>query len=482
MMRFLKARSGWFARLVSLWLLMFGSIGPVANVSAMELTQQAAPIEHVVEAGETLFGIAQQYGTTVAVIVEANDITDPSLIAVGQKLVIPPAGSEESVIDDPAVDPTLRNLSTYFVLPGDTLDVVARRFDTTITILAELNGVANPATLFPGSTLRVPDTSAGRLHRVAQGETALGLALRQDLSLWEFLAVNGLTSWGDILPGQRVMVPSKAITDTLPAPFLTLDVGPLPILQGHTVSVRVNLAAGATLRGVFADEVLKFAVEEETHIALLGIHALADPVVYPLALLATDSAGNEVYVTRAIEVLDGGYDYEEIVLSPDRDALLDPVAVAAENARLAEIEVIFTPERHWDGLFLRPIETELTSLFGTRRLYKSPSYESYGYHAGNDFDGDIGSPVYAPAPGVVVLAEPLFVRGNALIIDHGWGVFTGYWHLSQIDVQVGQQIEPGDQIALVGDTGLSTGPHLHWDFWVNGTNVDALQWTEQVFP
>ena len=67
-------------------------------------------------------------------------------------------------------------------------------------------------------------------------------------------------------------------------------------------------------------------------------------------------------------------------------------------------------------------------------------------------------------------------------IDHGWGVYTGYWHLSQIDLAVGQRVEAGERIALVGSTGRSTGAHLHWDLWVNGTNVDALQWTEQMFP
>ncbi|MCB0241403.1 MAG: M23 family metallopeptidase, partial [Anaerolineae bacterium] len=80
-----------------------------------------------------------------------------------------------------------------------------------------------------------------------------------------------------------------------------------------------------------------------------------------------------------------------------------------------------------------------------------------GYHTGQDFAAPEGVPVLAPASGTVVLAEPLDVRGNAVVIDHGAGVFTGYWHLSQIDVQAGQQVKPGDQLGLVGTTGLSTG-------------------------
>jgi murein DD-endopeptidase MepM/ murein hydrolase activator NlpD len=227
---------------------------------------------------------------------------------------------------------------------------------------------------------------------------------------------------------------------------------------------------------------LNFAAQEDVYYALFGVHALAEPGNFALALLATDAAGDEIYWSRTIEVLAGDYGYEEIILTEERDSMLDPVAIATERERLGQIKTVFNPERYWDGLFARPIDTPLTSFFGTRRLYQSPSYESYGYHEGVDFDGEVGSPVYAPAAGVVVLAEPLFVRGNAVVIDHGWGIYTGYWHLSQIDVEVGQRVAPGDQIALVGHTGLSTGAHLHWDFWVNGTNVNALQWTEQSFP
>lgn len=439
---------------------------------AATLAQEEAPLVHVVQAGETLFGIAEQYGVTVEAIAAANGITDPGLIAVGQQLVIPTGVEQDSApIYHVAV-----------VLPGDTLNVVARRFDAAAATVAGLNGVTNPAGLFAGQQLRVPGPQVARLHQVAAGETALGLALCYNLPLWEFLAANDLSSPGALLPGQHVVVPHQVTTDTLPLPWLSLDVGPLPVLQGHTVRVRVELAPGAAVRGVFDDQALNFALQEDVHYALFGVHALDDPDSYTLALLATDVAGDQVYLTRSVEIGAGDFGYEEIVLSAERDALLDPEALATERARLAEIKPIFNPQRYWEGLFWRPVDTEITSFFGTTRLYQSPSYQFYGYHEGTDFDGEVGTPVYAPAAGVVVLAEPLYVRGNAVVIDHGWGVYTGYWHLSQIDVTVGQQLAPGDQIALIGDTGLSTGSHLHWDFWVNGTNVSALQWTEQLFP
>ena len=82
----------------------------------------------------------------------------------------------------------------------------------------------------------------------------------------------------------------------------------------------------------------------------------------------------------------------------------------------------------------------------------------------------------------MALAEPLTVRGNAVIIDHGLGVHSGYYHLSEISVQEGQQVKKGDVVGKVGDTGLATGPHLHWEIRVNGINVDPAQWTWQLIP
>jgi murein DD-endopeptidase MepM/ murein hydrolase activator NlpD len=105
-----------------------------------------------------------------------------------------------------------------------------------------------------------------------------------------------------------------------------------------------------------------------------------------------------------------------------------------------------------------------------------------GFHTGLDFAGGEGLQIFAPAAGRVVFAAPLTVRGNATIIDHGLGVYSGFWHQSQMLVNVGDLVQAGQVIGLVGETGRVTGAHLHWEIWVNGVQVDPLNWLNQTYP
>jgi murein DD-endopeptidase MepM/ murein hydrolase activator NlpD len=138
-----------------------------------------------------------------------------------------------------------------------------------------------------------------------------------------------------------------------------------------------------------------------------------------------------------------------------------------------------SPEPLWQDAFQEPVNDylEISSTFGARRSTNGGPYNRY--HEGVDFSAYGGTPVLAPAGGVVVVAEPLYVRGGAVIIDHGLGVYSGYYHLSEVLVEAGTAVSPGDPIGAVGTTGLSTGNHLHWDLLIGTTWVDAAAWLEQ---
>jgi murein DD-endopeptidase MepM/ murein hydrolase activator NlpD len=141
----------------------------------------------------------------------------------------------------------------------------------------------------------------------------------------------------------------------------------------------------------------------------------------------------------------------------------------------------YRPERLWDEEWFRlPAVGVMASGFGTLRSYNGGDYDTF--HSGADLSGPTGTPIYAPANGIVVDTGLLDVRGYVTILDHGRGVYTGYWHQSAILVEPGDEVVTGQQIGAIGNTGLSTASHLHWEMWVNGVQVDAMQWVRESFP
>ena len=108
-------------------------------------------------------------------------------------------------------------------------------------------------------------------------------------------------------------------------------------------------------------------------------------------------------------------------------------------------------------------------------------YGTEKYHEGWDLcQGNPSGPIYASRSGTVTIASVYGGYGNCVVIDHGGGVQTLYGHLSKIDVEVGDEVEMGEQVGLEGSTGNSTGPHLHWEFRVNGVAVDAEEYAPNV--
>jgi murein DD-endopeptidase MepM/ murein hydrolase activator NlpD len=123
---------------------------------------------------------------------------------------------------------------------------------------------------------------------------------------------------------------------------------------------------------------------------------------------------------------------------------------------------------------LKPVVGYFTSGFGVRH---SPLGDGrVKMHEGVDIANHLGTQVHAPADGIVIFAGVKAGYGNTLIIDHGYGLETWYGHTKQLLVSKGQRVKKGDAIALLGSTGRSTGPHLHYEVRVNGTPVDPLSY------
>lgn len=123
----------------------------------------------------------------------------------------------------------------------------------------------------------------------------------------------------------------------------------------------------------------------------------------------------------------------------------------------------------WTLPFLRPRQARVTSRFGSGRVFNGRVSSS---HLGIDYRGALGDPIYAANRGVVALVASFFLAGNVVYIDHGDGIVTGYFHMSQPEVAVGDTVERGQEIGLVGATGRVTGPHLHWSARFGAWTID----------
>ena len=260
----------------------------------------------------------------------------------------------------------------------------------------------------------------------------------------------------------------------------TVRARPGPYGQGDTISLYVETLDDSLPAGTFLDQTLHFAPYQDGFVALVGVDGFTRPGRHLLTLNTTaDPAGGSF--SQQVEILSGGFLTQTITVPDTLSYLLAPEVRATEDAFLATFFNQFTETAYWEGIFQRPVSTTLiTASYGGARSYNGGPYDIY--HTGIDFGGGIGTPIMAPANGVVLFAGPLELRGLSIILDHGLGVMTGYYHLEQMMVAVGDVVPAGQVIGLGGSTGLSTGPHLHWDLRVHNVPVDGQKWLATQFP
>ena len=440
--------------------------------------QAGGPV-YIVQPGDTLSFIASRFNLAINDLMAANPSIDPNFLAEGQELVIPGLEGVTGVLE------------TEVIGLGDTLRSLGRRTQVPEDQLKKLNRLVSPSELYVGVSLIIPmqegqNTLTARMTP-ALGESLLELAIKQGSDPWTLAAINKLGGSWDTLPGDVLYFPTEGNGGNatgLPSAFLSASIEPLPMVQGGTEVLQVQTQEGVSVSGTLVDMPLHFFQADGEQVALQGIHALLEPGVYPLLMEATLTDGSRQAFEQMVLVTSGDYLSENIPLNDP--STLDPAVTEPELRQIAAITKPSTPARYWNGIFTTPAIYPdcFTSRFGTRRTYKviNSDIEIQGFHTGLDFCGGENLQIFAPSAGKVVFAAPLTVRGNATIIDHGWGVYSGFWHQSQILVNVGDMVEQGQVIGLVGGTGRVTGAHLHWEVWVNGIQVNPLDWLNQVYP
>lgn len=313
-------------------------------------------------------------------------------------------------------------------------------------------------------------------YTVERGDTLYRIAQSFGVSVDELVRLNGLADPNQIEVGQTLLVPGALTTPDLSAGLSTLTLTPEVARQGRVVTLAVTGAAPLDLTATLLGIDYPLAPTATGAVGVLAVPALQEPGVYTLTL--TGNAGGEPTEVRwPMRVAAGGYGRESITIPPSSSNLLDPELVQQELEYVRSHCLTLSPVRRWSAPFRMPVETPVTtSAYGTRRSYNGGPFSSY--HGGLDLRGNAQTPVYAAADGVVSIAEPLQVRGNAVYLQHGWGVCSGYLHMDRLTVEAGAAVSAGDLLGYVGATGLVTGPHLHWEVRVRGVPVDPLQWVE----
>lgn len=239
--------------------------------------------------------------------------------------------------------------------------------------------------------------------------------------------------------------------------------------------VKVTSNKPVTVTATLEGRTIRLYSNNQAYWGVFGVARTAPLGARAIGISARDALGVTVTGNAAFEVVNTPFATFRLDFAP---TAFDPTDFVKEREFLTPIWNTISAAQLWSGLFARPIKTDVTSAFGEIRIWKDGSRDS---HEGVDFNGKVGDLIVAGNDGMVVVAQPLVVRGNVVIIDHGLGIYTGYYHLSEILVKKGDAVQKGQIIGKLGSTGRVTGPHLHWDMVVNGVNVDALDWTEKEY-
>jgi murein DD-endopeptidase MepM/ murein hydrolase activator NlpD len=430
---------------------------------------------YIVQSGDTLTVIAARFGVSVTSLVSVNSIENPNAISAGTELSIP--GLEgiqgELVINTVTLGETLQSIIMQNQVPHD--------------LIPRLNRITSPKEIYVGSRLVMPvveeDNILSPISVITRQRSALDVAVMQGTNPWTVAIQNRLNGLWDTLPGETIYgsQSDEASPGNNSLFVKELSIEPLPLAQGSTAEIRITTTQPIDFSGSLGEyELHFFPAGENEYVALQGIPGQADLGIVQI-LINGESNGDIIFPFEQDLLLESGYFGEDAPVFVD-PITIDPDNIAKEDELLNGVVQNVSPEKYWQGELQYPVDEPcISSYFGGSRIYNG-SY--HYYHTGIDFSVCTASNIniYAAAPGKVVFAGPLVIHGNSVIIDHGQGIFTMYSHQSQIDVNVGDFLQAGQLIGLIGNTGRSTGPHLHFEVWVNRVEVNPVSWLQRAYP
>ena len=261
--------------------------------------------------------------------------------------------------------------------------------------------------------------------------------------------------------------------EPLPTPLVYITPRPTP--QGHAVLIIADAPGAVSAAISWEGEAYPLLQDGDRFFGFIGIDALTPPGPAPLAVAVWGPRGEPLlWQETTLDIAAVDWPTEYLQIDGPNAALLAPEVEQADLTARAPHQRFATPARHWTGIFDPPNDGQISAGYGALRSFNGGPISDY--HRGIDFAGPSGAPITAPGSGIVAWSGHTERRGNGMIIDHGAGVFTGYYHLSEVLLEAGAIAERGAPIGRMGSTGLATGPHLHWEVVVRGVTVNPTPW------
>jgi murein DD-endopeptidase MepM/ murein hydrolase activator NlpD len=268
-----------------------------------------------------------------------------------------------------------------------------------------------------------------------------------------------------LLAGQLFARPGAKATATQPT----------EVFQGDIVAIKIPGAGLAVVEGRMGKATVPFYRHASgSYTALVGADLDAKPGVMILTIKGTTTTGTEHNSQVTLRIKPKSFKKESFSVASEFDQLSPETLERIRNDQ-EEFSRAFAssaPQRLWEGAFLLPISSEVTSPFGYRRIINGTPRAP---HTGVDLKAALGTPVVAPNHGRVALVGDFFFSGQSVVLDHGGGLYTVYFHLAESKVELGVPVRKGDVIGLSGMTGRVTGPHLHWGARLNGARIDPFE-------
>ena len=331
-----------------------------------------------------------------------------------------------------------------------------------------------------------PDTSAALPDDRAPGEPATG----PDSSSADALAAEapGETSGAEPTLDLDSLVSEIKAEARIEREASVLPFGivwtPIAVEEGSAMAVRVLQPRGGrepvSISGTFAGAPVRFGPIGSSWLGMAAV-PIGTSGVQQLELRMEFADGSSHVQTADVSAAARTWGRSTLRVAPRYSSPPPAVQdrIADDRRRIRAVLDHASPEWLIQGPFESPRPVDVTAEYGQERVFND---ELQSRHTGLDLRGDVGNPVRAAGRGRVALAGDFYFSGNGVFVDHGLGVYTGYFHLSEILVTEGQVVERGELVGRVGATGRVTGPHLHWSLWVGGTGQDAGSLLEMNIP